>query len=658
MEIRLLGPLEAMEDGVPLPLGGGKQRALLAVLSLAAGQVVAARCLVEDLWGFDPPDTAPKMVQIHVSALRKVLPPGSLVTRAPGYLLDLPVAAVDVLRAEDALGMARAAATGGDPARAGALLREALGMWRGTALSQFPEPFAVYEGRRLEELRLAMTEERIAADLAMGGGGEVVAELEALVAAHPLREGLRGQLMVALYRAGRQGLGLAAYSDARRTLSDELGIDPSTRLRDLERAVLQQDPRLDPAPPPIPARASMVPPQPRPAPAVRYACSGDLSIAYEVTGRGPLDLVLVPGFLSHLEQDRREPRHLHFLERLAGFGRLIRFDKRGTGLSDRPPEVPDMETRMDDLRAVMDAAGSERALVVGYSEGGPLSVLFAATYPERVAGLVLIGCFAKRVDPDDDYPWAPTAEQRAADTEMLVSENGLEQAMRDMCPSADDAMALWWGERNRAAASPGALRALMAMNSLIDVRDVLGAVQAPTLLLHRTGDGDAKVEESYYMAARIAGARMVELPGADHFVAIDPDQLIDAAAPFIAGIAASPATTAADQAVATAVVAGGAAPLVSVYEGPTRAVRAAIELAGRLGRGVGVHTGPVLRGAGRPDGAAVRLATAAAGHAAPGEALVTMTTRDLVPGAGLTFDDRGELSLGGTDSRRLFAAHA
>ena len=504
-----------------------------------------------------------------------------------------------------------------------------------------------------------MTEERIAADLAVGGGGELVAELEALVAAHPLREGLRGQLMVALYRAGRQAEALAAYSDARRTLSDELGIDPSTRLRDLERAVLQQDPRLDPAPPPISARASMVPPQPRPAPAVRYACSGDLSIAYEVTGRGPLDLVLVPGFLSHLEQDRREPRHLHFLERLAGFGRLIRFDKRGTGLSDRPPEVPDMETRMDDLRAVMDAAGSERALVVGYSEGGPLSVLFAATYPERVAGLVLIGCFAKRVDPDDDYPWAP--DRRAA------RRRHRDARLRERA-GAGDARHVPVGRRRHGAvvgrAQPGR-------------RQPRGAARA---------DGDELPDRRAGRAGRGAGADAVAashrrrrregrgelLHGGAH--RRRPDGRAARRRP-LRGHRPRPAHRRRHRRSSPASPRHRAprrptrpwprrssraadAPLVSVYEGPTRAVRAAIELAGRLGRGVGVHTGPVLRGAGRPDGAAVRLATAAAGHAAPGEALVTMTTRDLVPGSGLTFDDRGERPLGGTDSRRLFAARA
>src|SRR3954454_23119082 len=145
---------------------------------------------------------------------------------------------------------------------------------------------------------------------------------------------------------------------------------------------------------------------------IRYARSGDVNIAYQVTGSGPFDLVLVSGFVSHLETDWDHPVHARFLERLGSFARLIRFDKRGTGLSDRTVGLPDLETRMDDVRAVMDAAGSERAALVGYSEGGVLAMLFAAAYPERVRALVLYGTYAKRIGPDDDYPWCETADQR------------------------------------------------------------------------------------------------------------------------------------------------------------------------------------------------------------------------------------------------------
>jgi len=248
---------------------------------------------------------------------------------------------------------------------------------------------------------------------------------------------------------------------------------------------------------------------------IRYARSGDVNIAYQITGDGELDLVLVPGFVSHLELDWDDPRSAHFLDRLGSFARLIRFDKRGTGLSDRPGGLPDLETRMDDVRAVMDAVGSERAALFGYSEGGPLSILFAATRPERVSKLVLYGAYAKRLR-SPDYPWAPTEDDRRAYGAAVEGAWAFQADMRRMCPSADDAMARWWEARARAAASPGAARALVEMNSRIDVRDVLPTVHVPTLVLHRTGDLDSRPEEGRFIAERIPGSHFVELPGVDH----------------------------------------------------------------------------------------------------------------------------------------------
>jgi pimeloyl-ACP methyl ester carboxylesterase len=246
---------------------------------------------------------------------------------------------------------------------------------------------------------------------------------------------------------------------------------------------------------------------------VQYARSGDVNIAYQVVGEGSLDLVLVSGFVSHLELDWEEPRSAHFLERLASFSRLIRFDKRGTGLSDRPGGLPDLETRMDDVRAVMDAVGSERAALFGYSEGGPMSVLFAATYPSRTDALVLYGTYAKRRDPTDDYPWAATWEERQRYAEEIEQSWGWEADMKRMTPSADEAMAAWWARRAHAAASPRAAHDLILMNSQIDIRHVLPAVAVPTLVLHRTGDIDSQVEEGRYVAEHIPGARFVELAG-------------------------------------------------------------------------------------------------------------------------------------------------
>ena len=192
---------------------------------------------------------------------------------------------------------------------------------------------------------------------------------------------------------------------------------------------------------------------------IRYTQSDDLNIAYQVTGAGDVDLVLVAGFVSHLMLDWTERRHAHFLHRLGTFSRLIRFDKRGTGMSDRPDGLPDLETRMGDVMAVMDAAGRERAVLFGYSEGGPMSILYAASHPERVHGLVIYSSYARRLWAPD-YPWGFRPDERARYAAQLEQDWAWEADMRRMCPNADEELARWWGERCRAADSPGAARAL------------------------------------------------------------------------------------------------------------------------------------------------------------------------------------------------------
>jgi DNA-binding SARP family transcriptional activator/pimeloyl-ACP methyl ester carboxylesterase len=534
MEFRILGPLEADDDeGKPVELGGPKQRALVAHLLLNANRAISREQLLDDLWGERVPATAAKMVQVYVARLRKVLRPGVLQTRATGYAMELDRDGLDLHRFERLAAEGRDLLATGDEEGAEHHLRGAIALLRGPALAEFREPFAIAEAARLEEARLAALENRIEADLAIGENRDLVSELDWLVTQHPYRERLRAQQMLALYRSGRQADALLAYRETRRVLTDELGIEPSPALRELESRILAQDQEL--ATPGDTPRRSSRDGSPR-RPPIRYAPSGDLNIAYQVSGTGSIDLVLVSGFLSHLEKDWEDPRHAHFLDRLASFSRLIRLDKRGTGLSDRPGDLPDLETRIDDVRAVMDAVGSERAVLLGYSEGGPMSLLFAATYPERVSALVLYGAFAARLR-SDDYPWAPTRAERDAYAERIEREWGWEADMHRMCPNADDAMARWWGERARAAMSPGAARTLIAMNSTVDVRDVLPAIRVPTLVLHRSGDLDARVEEGRYIAKRIPGARFVELPGEDHFVAIDPDQILDEVEGFLLALA-------------------------------------------------------------------------------------------------------------------------
>jgi class 3 adenylate cyclase len=425
-------------------------------------------------------------------------------------------------------------------------------------------------------------------------------------------------------------------------------------------------------------------------PETRYAKSGDVHIAYQVSGDGPLDVVLVPGFVSHLESDWDEPRSAHFLERLGSFSRLIRFDKRGTGLSDRPPGLPDLETRMDDVRAVMDAAGSKQAALFGYSEGGPMSILFAATHPERSSSLVLYGTYAKRQDPDDDYPWCPTAEERRAYASTVEREWGVESDLGTMAPTADEQMVRWWRARARASASPGAARDLILMNSQIDVRPVLPAVRVPTLVLHRRGDRDSQLDESRYIAARIPGARFVELEGEDHVPWIDSDQVLDEVEEFLTGVRRGPEL---DRVLATVLftdivrsteravevgdrrwrhllerhhelvrrqlerfrgeevdTAGDG--FLATFDGPARAIRCAQAIrdqARELGLEVraGVHTGEVERAGRDVRGIAVHIGARVAARAGEGEILASSTVRDLVAGSGIEFTDRGRHPLKG-----------
>jgi DNA-binding SARP family transcriptional activator len=253
-EFRILGPIEASRAGVPVEIGGGKQRAVLTILILNANEIVSADRLIDDLWGDSPPETAAKALQVHVSQLRKALEPDRasgepgqiLITRPPGYVLSVEPDALDLTRFELLAGEGRAALAAGDPERAGSLLAEALALWRGAPLADLAfEPFAQAEVARMEELRLAALEDRIEADLQRGGHGELIGELEQLVAAEPLRERVWGQLVLALYRCGRQGDALSAYRRARDALIEELGIEPGRDLQALHEAVLQQDPALD-----------------------------------------------------------------------------------------------------------------------------------------------------------------------------------------------------------------------------------------------------------------------------------------------------------------------------------------------------------------------------------------------------------------------------
>jgi pimeloyl-ACP methyl ester carboxylesterase/DNA-binding winged helix-turn-helix (wHTH) protein len=411
-------------------------------------------------------------------------------------------------------------------------------------------------------------------------------------------------------------------------------------------------------------------------PQVRYARSGDVNIAYQTLGDGPLDLVFVMGWISHLDYFWTEPSFARFLRRLASFSRLILFDKRGTGLSDRVGDLPTLEQRMDDVRAVLDAVGSKRAALCGVSEGGPMCSLYAATYPGKTEALVMIGTYARRIW-DPEYPWAPTREEREVFLKSIREEWGGPVGVAARAPSrADDpAFRNWWATYLRMGASPGAADALTRMNTEIDVRHVLPSIRVPTLVIHRTGDLCLKVEEGRFVASKIPGATLVELPGVDHLPFVgDQDAILDAVESFLTGTHRTEASPGVLATVLVATVdepaAAGAferhrahalrevelfrgasfdcppAGLLAAFDGPARAIRCATtirDFASSLGVivRVGIHTGECQLVNRCPTGTAVEIARTVAAIAQPGEVLASRTVRDLVAGSGLQFAARG-----------------
>jgi pimeloyl-ACP methyl ester carboxylesterase/DNA-binding winged helix-turn-helix (wHTH) protein/class 3 adenylate cyclase len=421
-------------------------------------------------------------------------------------------------------------------------------------------------------------------------------------------------------------------------------------------------------------------------PETKYAANGDVNIAYQVIGSGDIDIVFVMGWISHIEYFWKHPSFANFLNRLASFSRLIVFDKRGTGLSDRVPnnQLPTLEQRMEDVHTVMDAVNSEKAVLIGVSEGGPMCSLFAATYPDRTLALVMFGTYAKRIW-EEDYPWAPTPEKHENFLNVIKQDWGKPVGIEIRAPSMVDDAAFrdWWATYLRMGASPSAAVALTKMNAEIDVRDVLPLIRVPSLVIHRKGDMCLKVEEGRFVAAKIPGCKYIELAGIDHLPFVgEQDEVLEEIENFLTGVRFQGEY---DRVLATVLAIKIVNPkfyenrlgkfdwndliersrdfvsrqiqlfkgrevsfdehgILATFDGPARAIRCATAItdaAVRLGLRVktGLHTGECDVLGDKVSGIAVNLAGQIADDAEFGEILASRTVKDLVAGSGLNFEE-------------------
>lgn len=591
----------------------------------------------------------------------------------------------------------------------------------GFTLSDSPDfdEWQFFQGESLRESQAHVLVQLVQVYQAQGDFEAAIPYARRWLALDPLHEPAHRRLMQLYDQTGQQAAALRQYEECVRLFEEELGLPPEEGTTTLYEAIKakrllspfikaeapgreEMDSSATPVPPgvlPSTPPHLHTPSLPYPRPETRYVQSGDVHIAYQVLGEGPIDIVFVGGFVSHLEQGWEEPGLAEFFQRVASFSRLILFDKRGVGLSDRIGYPPSLENTLDDILAVMDAVGSQRAVLFGVSEGGPNSVLFTATYPERTAALILFGAIAK-FTRSPDYPWALTPQQWDVWLEQLVQNWGGPIGIDYFAPtrSGEERFRRWWAQFLRSASSPGSVKAVLDVAREIDVRHILPTIHVPTLILHRAGDRMMRVEGARYMARQIPGAKYVELAGDDHWWWVgDVETILAEVGTFLEDL--EPPTLS-DRMLATVLSTEIVGPahheldepqwpnlinhyqrlasqevrrcrgrqikrsgrhILATFDGPSRAIQCAtaINVSAQL-QGIatraGLHTGECEVSERKLSGLTVQIAEEVMGRAIAGEVLVSSTVKDLVVGSGFVFEDRGPHQVAGIPGEwRLFA---
>jgi DNA-binding SARP family transcriptional activator/pimeloyl-ACP methyl ester carboxylesterase len=518
-EVRLLGPVElGRRDGSSVGVGSGLERTLLAALAVNAGLVVPTGVLIDGLWESGPPPTARHALQVHVSSLRHRLgvSPSPLEARPSGYVLKLDPGQLDTERFESLAATGRAELASNQAQRAAEVLEAALAVWRGPALADVAgDRLTGGEVARLSEARRATEEDRLDAELAAGRSARAAAMAEALAGAEPFRERRWGQLMLALYRSGRQADALRRFLEVRDLLRDELGVDPSPALRELHHKVLRHDPELELASDAAAAGGMPGASAAAETPVTRFTRRGRAALAYQVLGAGPIDLVFLPGFTGHLEVRWEDPTLSRLYRRLAASSRLVLLDKRGTGMSDRAGGYPPLPEHVDDLLAVMDAVGSRRAALFGVLDGGAIALLAAVAHPDRVAGVATYA--TAPVLSASDYPPGVTPDQLATLHTLLSRLLDVDEVLPLWAPSrvGDVAFSRWFTRYMRMGAGVGGAVEIVRRLLETDLREILPDVTVPTLVLHRRGDRAIGAGNATYLADHLPHAQLVLLPGDD-----------------------------------------------------------------------------------------------------------------------------------------------